>query len=141
MKCGSALACRIAPALLITILFLAAVLLSCGRQDPDEYIKTLATDLKARTVPRQSRSVSESPVVRTEWSAAVTWEFETEGDWDDYTAWVRRHLQPDFENLDDRGPELVFGRHVNGDSQSLVIEKRRDSQNLRVRVTLTSQPD
>jgi hypothetical protein len=122
---------------------LALVLMSCqacGHQaDPDAALKGRLAELRRQTTPPTAPIDTSSGPVRSQFSVAASWEFETEWDWKTYSEWVKSELSG-FEIIRRNDPEIVFARPVGGDTESIAVRRVSNSRPLRVQVTFRMYP-
>ena len=90
------------------------------------------------TIPPGSRTTRNAELVRDGKSARTAWAFADDMDWEAYSAWVGKNLEPVYTRRDaDRVP-LRFQRTTEGDMYIVVIE--RIDSGLETRINFIGQP-
>ncbi len=126
--------------LCVGCLFVLLSCQACGHQaDPDAALKGRLAELQRQTAPPGSRIGNSSGLVRSRFSVAASWEFETEWDWETYSEWVKSGLI-EFEVVRRSDSESVFSRPVGGDTESITVRRLSNSRPLRVQVSFSMYP-
>jgi hypothetical protein len=108
---------------------------ACAREvDPDAALKVRLAELQERTLPPGSRIANSSGLIRSQFSVAASWEFETDWDWQKYSEWLRSQLVG-FEAIRSNSGEIVFSRPVGNDTESITVRALSTSQRLQVHVS------
>jgi len=110
-----------------------------AQADADTSVKSRLVELRERTSPPGPRIANSSGLIRKQFSVAASWECETDWDWQRYSEWVKSQLGG-FEIIRADGSEIVFGRPVGSDTESIVLRTLSASPRLRVHLNFTMYP-
>jgi hypothetical protein len=129
----------------ITVVFVFAAwmtLPSCApKPNSDMSLQQEASDLQQRTLPPDSRLVSQHPLTRQGRGASASWEFDSNYAPDAYNRWVTSRLRPDFEVRETTNSHFRFSKYTHGDEETVSVETASSSGTPHVAVKLEAYPD
>ena len=116
---------------------------SCtSRIDSDTYLQQEFRDIQQRTLPPDSRLISQDPFTIQRSGVSAGWEFESNYAPEAYSRWVTSRLQPDFQVREADVSHLRFSKEARGgDVETLYLETVSSSGTLNIDVKLEIYPD
>jgi hypothetical protein len=126
----------------LVVLLVAGIALGCRSSSKGTAsFEDSAIAIEARTVPPGSTALVQTGPVRGKWDVRWELEFETGWDWETYKRWVRPELEPEFRLLKETEARLTFGTTLDGDAQTVILQRIAGSGRTRIQVSITNYPD
>jgi len=94
-----------------------------------------------QTAPSDASVTETAAIASKGQSVSAEWEFDTSQTRRDYLDWVTHRLQPSYALESSAESSLIFGKHLEGDYESLKIEATPTKESLHVKVTYVIFPD
>lgn len=121
------------------VLLFAASLLSCS--DRDETFRQEVEALEVRTVPHEAGIRVRSGPVRSNWSVAASWDFDTTMSRVTYSNWLAAQLEPELKMVTADETQLAFSKYKGGDTESVECTFSLTGRALHVHVVFDAYAD
>jgi hypothetical protein len=126
----------------VSVLSAWVTLPSCTPKiDSGTYLQQEASEIRQRSLPPDSRLVTQRPLALQGLGASASWEFESNYAPDAYDRWVTSKLRPDFQVRETANSRLRFSKDAHGDVETLSMEMVSCTGTLHVAVKLEIYPD
>jgi hypothetical protein len=127
---------------LVGLFLIITLCVSCSSsQSSSSYVSERVEDLKKRTAPTDASVTETEGIASKGQSVSARWEFDTSQTRRDYLDWVTHRLQPSYVLESSAESRLVFGKHLDGDYESVKIAVAPTKESLHVIVTYVIFPD
>lgn len=127
---------------LVGLCLITTLCVSCSNNSSSSsYLSERIEDLKKQTAPSDASVTETAGIASKGQSVTAAWEFDTSQTRRDYLEWVTHRLQPGYALESSGESRLVFGKHLEGDYESVKIEATPTKQSLHVKVTYVILPD
>ena len=124
------------------MLLIITLCISCSNeQSSSSYVRERVEDLKKQTAPSDASITTTAEIASKGQSVSAGWEFDTSQTRRDYLDWVTHRLQPSYALESSGESSLIFGKHLEGDYESVKIQVTPTKKSLHVKVTYVIFPD
>jgi hypothetical protein len=124
------------------LVLIITLCVSCSNnQSSSSYVTERVEDLKKQTAPSDASVTETAGIASKGQSVSAVWEFDTTQTRRDYLDWVTHRLQPSYALESSGESSLIFGKHLEGDYESVTIQATTTKESLRVKVAYVIFPD